>query len=232
MQCVILAGGLATRLRPVTEKIPKSLIKIKNKTFLEYQIGLLEKNDIFDIVLCVGYLGEQIEDYFGNGKRFGVNIRYSYERGQLLGTGGALRNAIGLLNDEFFILYGDSYLDTDYKKVEDYFFGINHSALIVAYKNENRWDKSNVVFKNGIVEVFDKENHAPEMQYIDYGLSILSKGIIEEIPEKITYDLADLYKKLAKERRLAGYEVFNRFYEVGSKKGLKDFGDFIVKKGD
>jgi NDP-sugar pyrophosphorylase family protein len=230
MQCVILAGGLSTRLRPLTEKIPKSMIKIENKPFLEYQIELLKKNDIRDIILCVGYLANQIERYFRNGERFGVTLRYSYEKRQLLGTGGAIRNALKYLNNNFFILYGDSYLDIDYQGVYEYFNKISCLALLIVYNNENRWDKSNVFFSKNIVEEYDKENQTSEMKYIDYGLSILSKEIIKEIPEGIPYDLADLYKKLAKEKRLSGYEVFNRFYEIGSIRGIKEFKNFIKKR--
>jgi len=232
MQCVILAGGLATRLRPITNKISKSMIKIKNKPFLEYQIELLRRNNISEIILCVGYLGEQIERYFGNGKQLSVNIKYSYENEQLLGTGGAIRNTFDLLNNYFFVLYGDSYLNVNYKEIYNYFLKINYPALLVIYKNNNKWDRSNVIFKDGIVKVYDKNNYAPEMKYIDYGLCVLSKKIVKEIPENIFYDLADLYKGLSTEKKLAGYEVLERFYEIGSKEGLKEFENYIKEKGD
>ena len=230
MQCVILAGGLATRLRPITNKIPKSMIKIKNNSFLEYQIELLRRNDISEIILCVGYLGEQIEEYFGNGKKLGVNIKYSYENEQLLGTGGTIRNALDLLNNYFFVLYGDSYLDVNYKEIYNYFLKINYPSLLVIYKNNNKWDRSNVIFKNGIVEVYDKNNYIPEMEFIDYGLSILSKRVLMRIPENVSYDLANLYKGLSVEKRLAGYEVLERFYEIGSKEGLREFKNYIKEK--
>jgi len=232
MQCVILAGGLATRLRPITNKIPKSMIKIKDKSFLEYQIELLRRNDISEIILCVGYLGEQIEEYFVNGKKLGVNIKYSYENEQLLGTGGAIRNALDLLNNYFFVLYGDSYLNVNYKEIYSYFLKNNYSALLVIYKNDNKWDRSNVVFKDGIVEIYDKDNYIPEMEFIDYGLSILSKRVLKRIPKNINYDLANLYKGLSVEKKLAGYEVLGRFYEIGSKNGLKEFENYIKEKGN
>lgn len=232
MQCVILAGGLGTRLRPIINKIPKSMIKIKNKPFLEYQIELLRKNDINEIILCVGYLGEQIEDYFGNGKKLGVNIKYSYENKQLLGTGGAIRNTLDLLSNYFFVLYGDSYLNVNYKEIYNYFLKVNYHALLVIYKNNNKWDKSNVMFKDGIVEIYDKNNYIPEMEFIDYGLSILSKRIVMRIPKNVGYDLANLYKDLSEEKKLAGYEVLERFYEIGSKEGLKEFENYIKEKGN
>lgn len=232
MQGVILAGGLATRLRPITNKIPKSMIKIKNKPFLEYQIELLRRNDINEIILCVGYLGEQIEDYFGNGKKFGVNIKYSYENEQLLGTGGAIRNTLDLLSNYFFVLYGDSYLNVNHKEIYNYFLKINYPVLLVIYKNNNKWDRSNVVFKDGIVEIYDKNNCIPEMEFIDYGLSILSKRIVKRIPKNVKYDLANLYKGLSVEKKLAGYEALERFYEIGSKNGLREFENYIKGKGN
>ena len=231
MQCVVLAGGLATRLRPITEKIPKSMVDVKDRPFLQYQVDLLKRSDVKDIILCVGYLGEQIESFFGNGEKFGVKIRYSYEKEQLLGTAGAIRNAIDLLDDKFFILYGDSYLDINYKEVLDYFSKVNYPALLVVYRNENKWDASNVIFNNGFIEVYDKEKQIPGVKHIDYGLSVLSMGVIEDIPKGVPYDLADLYKDLSSRKKLAGYEVFNRFYEIGSKNGLKEFEDFIEERG-
>jgi len=232
MKCVILAGGLATRLRPITNKIPKSMIRIKNKPFLEYQIELLRRNDINEIILCVGYLGEQIEEYFGNGKKFGVNIKYSYENEQLLGTGGAIRNTLDLLSNYFFVLYGDSYLNVNYKEIYNYFLKINYPVLLVVYKNNDKWDKSNVVFKDGIVAIYDKNNYIPEMEFIDYGLSILSERVLMRIPKNVSYDLANLYKGLSVEKKLAGYEVLGRFYEIGSKNGLKEFENYIKGKGE
>lgn len=231
MQCLILAGGLATRLRPITKSIPKSMVKVLGKPFLEYQIGLLVRNGVRDILLCVGHLGEQVENYFGDGNKFGITIKYSYEKGRLLGTGGAIRNAIGSLGDEFFVLYGDSYLDINYEEVREHFSKVSCPALLVVYRNENKWDSSNVILKNRIVEVYDKENHTSGITHIDYGLSVLSKAVIEDIPKGVPYDLADLYKDLSSRRKLAGHEVFNRFYEIGSLNGLKEFESFIEKRG-
>lgn len=231
MQCVILAGGLATRLRPLTEKIPKSMVPIDGKPFLQYQLDLLQKNDVKDVLLCVGYLGRQIEEYFGDGSQFNVNIRYSFEAQHLLGTGGALRNAIDLLEDRFFVLYGDSWLNIDYKNVYKKALLSGSPAVLVIYKNQSRWDKSNVVIKDGFVTVYNKNHLTPEMQYIDYGLSVLSKSIVlERIPAGVFYDLAETYKTLACEGKLAACEVFKRFYETGSMRGLKEFSE-LVRKG-
>lgn len=229
MQCVILAGGLATRLRPLIEKVPKSMIPIRGKPFLGYQIDLLRKNNVGDVLLCVGHLGDQIESYFDNGDRFGVNIKYSYETGQLLGTGGAIRNALDMLNDAFFVLYGDSYLDISYKDVFNHFLQSDYPALLVVYRNVNQWDKSNVVFKNGLIELYDKEIQTAQMEYIDYGLAVMSKSLVcKEIPQGVFFDLAHLYKKLSLRKMLLGYEASNRFYETGSKHGLREFERLVA----
>ncbi len=231
MQCLIIAGGLATRLRPITEKIPKSMVPVHGRPFLEYQLSLLRRNGIEDFVMCVGFLGEQIEDYFGNGSEFGVNIKYSYEKDKLLGTGGAVRNALDLVEDEIFIMYGDSYLDINYKEVFDYFLSVEFPALMTTFKNDDRWDRSNVVFKNNIVELYDKKKQIPQMEYIDYGLSVLTKDVIKEIPVNTVYDLSDMFNRLSIAKQLAGFEVFTRFYEIGSKDGLDEFSGLISEKG-
>jgi len=222
MQCVILAGGMATRLRPITETIPKSMVDVCGRPFLAHQLELLKKSGVGEVVLCVGYLSEQIEEYFKGGEEFGINILYSREEEGLLGTGGALKNARNLLNDEFFLIYGDSYLDIDYRPIYDCFLRIDNPVLMTVFKNDNRWVESNVVYEAGSVTVFDKQARLPEMKYIDYGLSVLSRSILDEIPTGKPYNLDHLYHRLAGEGRLAGYEVFQRFYEIGSPEGLKE----------
>lgn len=203
------------------------MLRIKNKPFLCYQIDLLRKNNVSEIVLCVGYLGEQIEEYFGDGSKFGVRITYSYEREQLLGTAGAMRNAVDLLGDDFFVLYGDSYLDVDYERIGNHFLTIDYTVLLTVFKNRNKWDRSNVVFKNGVVRLYDKKRQDPQMEYIDYGLAVLSKSVLADVPQGKPADLADVYKKLAAENKAAGFEVHNRFYEIGSTAGLREFEELI-----
>jgi NDP-sugar pyrophosphorylase family protein len=205
------------------------MIEICGRPFLEYQIELLKKNDIRDIVLCVGYLCERIEEYFQDGSRFGVNIEYSREENGLLGTGGAVKNADGLLDSEFFIMYGDSYLPIDFIKVQRYFKTRDISACMTVFRNKSLYDKSNVVFKDGIVEAYDKKAWRPEMEYIDYGLTILTKDVLSRIPARVTFDLAEFLSNLARHRELHGYEVYDRFYEIGSFNGLQDFEKYCVK---
>ena len=223
MQVVILAGGLGTRLRPMTEEIPKSLIEIQGKPFLEYQLEFLKEGGVGDIVLCLGYLGKQIERYFGDGRRFGVNLRYSYEKEQLLGTAGALKNAEWLLDDMFFTMYGDSYLFLDFAGIMSYFNNFDKLGLMVVYKNYDRYDRSNVVIEGNLVEQYNKKDRAEGMIYIDYGASVLRKKALQLVPANQAYSLEELFDQLIEQRELLAYEVTKRFYQIGSPEGLEEF---------
>ncbi len=231
MQVVILAGGLATRLRSLVEKVPKSMIRINEKPFLEYQIELLKKSGLVDILLCAGYLGSQIKDYFGDGKKFGVSLSYSEEKQELVGTGGALKKAENLLEDEFFVMYGDSYLLLDYQEITRYFHNFNKRGLMVVYKNHNQFDKSNLVVKNGLVKLYDKKGVNPEMVYIDEGISILKKEILGSFPSNKTFALDEVFQRLIRGKELLAFQTKQRFYEIGSAEGLDDFKKLILKKG-
>src|ERR1700751_1258719 len=179
---VILAGGLATRLRPLTEKIPKSLIEVAERPFLEHQIALLRENGISRLFLCVGHLGEMIEERFGGGSRFGVHISYSYDGSELLGTGGAIKKLLPKLPDVFFVLYGDAYLKIDYQAVADHFQKSARPALMTVFRNEDVWDRSNVWFEEGTLYRYSKTERLPQMRYIDYGLTICSQPIFADCP--------------------------------------------------
>jgi len=230
MQAVILAGGLATRLRPLTETIPKSMLLINNKPFLQYQLELLKNNGITDIVLCVGYLHDQIEDYFKDGKIIGVNIKYSVERNDLLGTAGALKNAEDLLQDKFFLTYGDSCVFLDFREIWSHFNSYSELALLVVYKNYNKYDKSNVCLKGNKVSKYDKKAMDNNMVYIDYGVSLLRKNILRFIPDGTVYSLEDVFKEIIEQNSMLAFEAKERFYEIGSFKGLEEFTNFILTK--
>lgn len=230
MQAVILAGGLGTRLKPLTEEIPKSMIQIQGKPFLEHQLNLLRQGGISDIVLCVGYLGEKIKEYFGYGKRFGVKIEYSEETEKLLGTAGALENARDLLDDTFFLTYGDAYLILDYRGVMGYFKKFNKLGLMVVLKNFDRYDKSNVVVEGDLIKVYDKQRRAPDMVYIDFGFSVLRKKALDLVPKGKVIDLGEFYHELIGRKELLAFETQQRFYEVGSQKGLEEF-ERLVSSG-
>jgi N-acetyl-alpha-D-muramate 1-phosphate uridylyltransferase len=223
----ILAGGLATRLRPMTEKIPKSLVEVGGEPFIVRQLDYLRRQGVRDVVLCVGYLGEMIEAAIGNGSRFGLRVCYSMDGPVLLGTGGALRRAMPLLGDACFVLYGDSYLPVNFGLIESEFWGSDQPALMTVLYNRNRWDKSNVLFVDGKLVEYNKTAARPEFTYIDYGLTIVKREIIERYPADQAFDLATLYRALSLEKSLHGYEVFSRFYEIGSSNGLRETEEFF-----
>jgi NDP-sugar pyrophosphorylase family protein len=227
MQAVILAGGLGTRLKPVTEKVPKAMISIEGKPFLEHQLNLLKRHGISDIVLCTGYLGEKIKEYFGDGKKFGVKIRYSEEYDKLLGTAGAIKKAGDLLDDIFFVTYGDAYLTLDYQDVMRHFENFKKLGLTVVYKNFDKYDKSNVVVEGDLVKIYSKKKRNPNMIYIDFGVSILRKKALDLVPERKITDLEELFQELIKREELLAYETKQRFYEIGSPKGLNEFEKMI-----
>ena len=218
----ILAGGLAKRLRPITQTIPKSLVNVAGLPFLSHQLRLLRNAGLRRAIVCLGHLGELIEDEFGNGAHFDMQIEYSYDGPQLLGTGGALKEALPLLGPRFFVLYGDSYLPTDYGDVARAFLDNDKEGLMTVYRNEGRWDTSNVQFDAGKIVRYDKKQPTKQMQHIDYGLGILSASAIAPWREREPFDLADVYSRLLSQNQLAGYEVKERFYEIGSLQGLME----------
>jgi N-acetyl-alpha-D-muramate 1-phosphate uridylyltransferase len=225
----ILAGGLATRLRPITEKIPKSLIPVAGKPFLAHQLELLHSRGIRRVVLCVGYLGEMIQREFGDGTKSGVKLDYAFDGPKLLGTGGAVKRALPLLGEEFFVLYGDSYLPVDYAPIAEFFRRSGKLGCMTVYRNEGKYDTSNVVFRDGEIVVYDKKHRRPEMQHIDYGLSLFKSRAFDSYPPDQPFDLAEVMGKLVREKQLAGYEVRERFYEIGSPAGLAEL-ETILKQ--
>jgi len=219
---IILAGGLATRLLPLTEKIPKSLIKINQQPFIYHQLNLLAEFGIKNVILCVGHLGEQIQDYVADGKKFGLSVKYSFDGEILLGTAGSIKKSLPLLaNDDFFVLYGDSYLLCDFFDVQKSFIQQKKLALMTVFHNQNKLDKSNVIFKKNKILTYDKKNQVLNMDYIDYGLGVFNKNSFAGLSNGYA-DLADLYQKLLADNQLAGYEVSQRFYEVGSLTGIAE----------
>ena len=218
---LILCGGLATRLQPITKTIPKSLVMINNKPILQYQLDMLQKQGIRHVVLCVGYLGEMIRDTFGDKYR-DILLEYSFDGPKLIGTGGAIKKAYSKLSDTFFVLYGDSYLPVEYKPILEYFHTTNKEGLMTLFKNDNLYDTSNVVFKDNQIICYDKKNKTTDMNYIDYGLSIFNVSVFKTYPADCSFDLSQVMVNLVTNKQLAGYEVFNRFYEMGSINGLNE----------
>lgn len=227
MPVVILAGGLATRMRPLTEKIPKSLLQIEGHPFLWHQLQLLKRNGVRRVVLLVGYLGELVEKEFGDGASVGMQIRYSFDGPTLLGTAGAVRKALPLLPDSFFVLYGDSYLPCDYRSIEDTYRRSGHPGLMTVYRNEGCYDVSNVEFDGNRILHYDKRNRTPAMHYIDYGLGAFDAKVFAGIPAGQYCDLETVYKNLIDSGDLGSFEVHERFYEIGSPEGLRETAEFL-----
>ncbi len=227
MQMVILCGGLATRLGDLSKSTPKSMININDKPFLWYQINNLKEYNIKDILLCVGHLSEEIERYFHDGSKFNVNIKYSYDGAKLLGPIGALKNAESLLEDEFFIMYGDSYLSVDYNKVYDFYKEKNKPACMVVYKNMDKYDKSNLIVKDNMVVGYKIKERSEEMIYIDYGTSIINKKTLQFVPKNEFFSTGDFFSKLIEKNNLAAYIVDKRFYHIGNPEALEEFSNFI-----
>jgi N-acetyl-alpha-D-muramate 1-phosphate uridylyltransferase len=217
----ILAGGLATRMRPVTERIPKSLIEVAGRPFIEHQLTMLRRQGIRRVVLCVGFLGEMIQASVGDGARFDLDISYSFDGEQLLGTGGALLRALPMLGEHFFVLYGDSYLEIEYATVQSAYLQSGLPALMTVFRNEGRWDISNVLFDGTRIVGYDKRHPTRDMKFIDYGLGVLD-GAVLRAAKDAAFDLSEVYASLAREGRLAGYEAKNRFYEIGTPSGLAE----------
>jgi MurNAc alpha-1-phosphate uridylyltransferase len=223
----ILAGGLATRLHPVTHLQPKALVKVAGEPFLTHQLRLLHSRGFRRIVLCLGHLGEMVQSYYGNGDHFDLQIDYSFDAPGLLGTGGALKHALPKLGERFIALYGDSFLPTDYARITEAFNACGKSAMMTVFKNEDRWDKSNVEFDGTRILRYDKRNAGQNMRYIDYGLGLFHSAALNGWPEKQPFDLADIYKQLLRMGQLAGLEVAERFYEIGSPAGLRELEQFL-----
>jgi NDP-sugar pyrophosphorylase family protein len=225
----ILAGGMATRLLPLTEKIPKILLPVAGKPFLTHQLALLRNQGIRKIVLCLGHLGEMVAREFGDGRDHGVHLEYSFDGPKLLGTGGALRQALPKLRDTFFVLYGDSYLTTPFAPIADFFQRSGKRGLMTVFRNDGLYDTSNIVFRDDQIIAYDKKNRVPEMRYIDYGLSLFRSNVFQEWLADTPFDLADVMQKLLASGELAGFEVPQRFYEIGSLDGLAEL-EMLLKK--
>ena len=223
----LLAGGTATRMRPLTERVPKSLLAVAGEPFIAHQLRLIKREGIARVVLCVGHLREQIESFVGGGERFALEVVYSEDGESLLGTGGAIRNALDQLGDEFLIMYGDSFLDTCYAPIVDAFRAARRPALMTVYNNEGKWDRSNVWFENGCIRSYNKSAKLEEMRHIDWGLSVVRAEVFRPLMLGRKCDLGDVFTTLAERELLAGYEVATRFYEIGSIEGLREFDLFM-----
>ena len=227
---LILAGGLATRLGSVTRSQPKCLLNVAGEPFLFHQFRLLRSQGVKQVILCLGHLGEHVVTAVGNGPSFGLEINYSFDGPKLAGTGGAIRNALPLLPDQFFVLYGDSYLPCSFQSVQDAFHASGKAALMTVYRNEERWDTSNVEFQAGDILAYDKTNRTSRMRHIDYGLGVFHRSVFEQIPAGSPCDLSVIYQELLNRNELTAYEIFERFYEIGSHAGLEETINVLTRR--
>jgi NDP-sugar pyrophosphorylase family protein len=237
VQCLILAGGLGTRLYPATETVPKCLIEVAGRPFAHWQLDWLASEGVERVVYSIGHRGAMVQSALGDGRAFGVDITYVDEGDDLVGTGGAVRLALdrGALEEEFFVLYGDSYLSIDLDAVQDDFHTRTPDALMTVYRNGGRFDASNAVFAGGWVSRYEKGLAAPppEMQFIDYGLSALRGSVVAEtVPAQGPSDLAATFSALSRAGRLAGFEATERFFEIGTPSGLADLERHLSRSTD
>jgi NDP-sugar pyrophosphorylase family protein len=224
----ILAGGLATRLGPLTKATPKCLLEVAGGPFIHHQLRKLHDEGVRRVVLCLGHLGEQVVEAVGDGSAYGLEVAYSFDGPELRGTAGSIRRALPLLGPAFFVLYGDSYLECNYADVQAAFEDSGKLALMTVFRNEGRWDTSNVEFRDGRIIAYDKKARTPAMQYIDYGLGILDRRALEDVPEAGAYDLAAVLQEMLRRGELAGVEVTERFYEIGSVAGLEETRAYLA----
>ncbi len=229
---IILVGGTATHLRPLTEEIPKALVNVGGQPFIAQQLRLLHSHGIVHVVISACYRGEMIRDFVGDGDRFRMKIEYVFDGDHPLGTGGAVRRALNMMDGSFFVLYGDSYLPCDYSGIQEFFKVSNRPGLMTVYHNQNQWDASNVEIAGNRIVAYDKKKKTPRMEYIDYGLGVFKPDAFASVPEGQPADLADIYQKLVKDHSLLAYEVKQRFYEIGSFEGLRELDELLTADPD
>lgn len=225
---VILAGGLATRLRPITERIPKALVEVGGQPFIAHQLRLLKSHGVQHVIISAWYKGEMIREYVGNGNQFGMDVEYVFDGDYPLGTGGAIRQALTLFTDPFFVLYGDSYLPCDYADIQAHFDRHTRPGLMTVYRNQGQWDTSNVEMRNNEILCYDKINRTTRMEFIDYGLGLFKRDVFASMPRGQPADLTEIYQNLVAHHSLLAYEVKQRFYEVGSFEGLQELDKLLM----
>ena len=226
----IIAGGMGTRIATIANHLPKSLIPIHGEPFITHQLRLLASNGFTDVVMCVGYQADQIIDVVKEGQPFNVKVRYSHDGENLLGTGGSIANALPLLGEQFFVMYGDSFLQCDYETIQKTYENSKKLGLMTVYKNNNQWDTSNVEFNGVSIVRYSKIHLTPAMQHIDYGLSIFSRAAFTPFQDHVKFDLSLVQENLVHENQLAAFEVPQRFYEIGSVSGIQELGRYLNNK--
>ena len=223
----ILAGGLGTRLKGIEDSLPKALIEVAGAPFIHHQLRLLARHGAERVILCVGHLGELVEQSVGDGAEFGLSLSCVHDPPGLAGTAGAVRGALSLLGESFLVLYGDTYLRIDYQDFARTFLRRELPAQMAVLRNEGRWDTSNVEVEDHLVVSHDKTNPNPSMEWIDYGLGAFRREVFDGEAGARAGDLADVYAALATESRLGAYAAVRRFYEIGTPEALAETDRFL-----
>jgi NDP-sugar pyrophosphorylase family protein len=222
---------------PATKTVPKNLVEVAGRPFAHWQLEWLASQGVDRVVFSIGHLGDMIRTELGDGSKWGLTLTYVDEGEELLGTGGALRLAVerGAVEEEFFVLYGDSYLSIDLRAVNEAFHARGAEALMTVYRNRGRWEESNAVFADGMITRYQKglADPSPEMQFVDYGLSVVRGGVVlEVVPVEVPNDMADAFAALSRAGRLAGLEATERFFEIGTPAGLADLEAHLTRSAN
>jgi len=223
----ILAGGYATRLGLLATEKPKCLIEINGRPFIDWQLDLLIEHGYSDFIFCVSYKSDTVQEYLGDGSSRGARIRYSLDGDTQLGTGGAIQKALPKLGEKFGVIYGDSYLPINYTAVEKFFLNSRSHALMTVYENKNEFDSSNVEFIDGKLINYEKGSNSRQMHHIDYGISFFREAAFRPWQNLSTFDLSEVCHQLATQGEFLGFEVFERFYEIGSLQGIGEFTQYL-----
>lgn len=232
MQAVILAGGLGTRLRAVAPDTPKVLVPVAGHAFVEHQFALLRRSGLTRVLMCIGHFGERVKAHVGDGSRFGMKVDYAEEDpDRLLGTAGALVHALPRLEGVFLVMYGDSYLPTDYAAFARWFCQGARRAAMTVFRNEGRWDASNTRIRGDRVVFYSKKAKPGEAEFIDYGLSAYRREVMERYADRAPpLDLAQVQSDLVASGEMGAFEVHERFYEVGKPEGLAEL-EAVLRRG-
>lgn len=227
---LILAGGLGTRIRTLAGNLPKSLVPVNGRPFIDWQLQLLRRQGATDVVLCVAHEADAIKHHVRDGGDFNLRVRYSEDGAILVGTGGAARRASANLDSPFAVLYGDSYLDIPLQPIVSEFARCNKPALMTVFKNENSLIPSNVLYEKGTIVKYDKELKTNGMKHVDFGFSLFRPEAFVSFSDREKFDLGELFQSLIAAGQLAGYETTKRFYEVGTPEGVRDLEQYLTKQ--
>jgi NDP-sugar pyrophosphorylase family protein len=227
----VLAGGLGTRMAKRTgPRLPKALLEVAGRPFIDFKLGQLAEEGATRVVMLLGHGAGAIAEHVGDGAAYGLDIEILHDGEALLGTGGAVRRALPLLGEAFWVTYGDTFLQVPMAEVEEAFRGCGRQGLMTVFKNADAWDASNVALREGLVAEYRKGAPSGTFTYIDYGMSILTAGAFAPSSPGAAFDLGEVLQSLIAGRELAGFEVAERFYEIGSEAGYEETDAYLRER--